>query len=131
MSRITTTISVSIAGGQTVSASSGVIEAQATDRIDIALEPDDAEVTVDLQPGASSQLHVLLLSSTFYSPDLTYVFSDGTTDAAITLTLDGPQLFSAGNLGAIGVNPTQIKLTMAASGKAANVSMFVARDATP
>ena len=104
MPRITTTISVSIAGGQTVSVSSGVIEAQATDKIDVELAPGDSGITVEIQPSASSQLYVLLLSSTYYSSDLTYVFSDGTTDAADTLSLDGPQLFSAGNLGAIGVN---------------------------
>ena len=131
MARVTTTLSIAIAGGQTVAASSGVIEAEATGQIDVALEADDSEVTVEIQPSASSQLHVLLLSSSFYGSDLTYVFSDGTTDAADTLTLDGPQMFSAGNLGAIGVNPTQIKLTMASSGEAATVSIFVARDATP
>ena len=107
------------------------IEAQATDKIDVELAPGDSGITVEIQPSASSQLYVLLLSSTYYSSDLTYVFSDGTTDAADTLSLDGPQLFSAGNLGAIGVNPTQIKLTMAPSGETATVSMFVARDATP
>lgn len=131
MSRITTTLSVAIAGGKTVTASSKVIEAEATSNIDIALLADDTEVTVEIQPSASSQIHVLLLSSTYYGPKLTYVFSDGTTDAVDTLTLDGPQMFSAGNLAAIGVNPTQIKLTMASAGTAATVSIFVARDATP
>lgn len=131
MSRVTTTLSVSIAGGQTVSVSSGVIDAEATGQIDIELAADDTEVTVEIQPSASSQIYVLLLSSTYYAPDLTYVFSDGTTDAADTLTLDGPQMFSAGNLGAIGVNPTQIKLTMASSGEDATISIFVARHATP
>ncbi len=131
MARVTTTLSIAIAGGQTVAASSGVIEAEATGQIDVDLEADNSEVTVEIQPSASSQLHVLLLSSSFYGSDLTYVFSDGTTDAADTLTLDGPQMFSAGNLAAIGVNPTQIKLTMAASGEDATVSIFVARDATP
>jgi hypothetical protein len=131
MSRVTTTISVSIAGGKTITASSGVIEAEATGNVDIAVAPGDTDITVEIQPSASSQLYVLLLTSTYYSSDLTYVFSDGTTDAADTLTLDGPQLFSAGNLGSVGVNPTHIKLTMAPGGEAATVSMFVARDATP
>lgn len=131
MSRITFTLSVSIAGGKTVTASSQVIEAEATGQIDIDLTADDTEVTVEIQPSASSQLHVLLLSSTYYSPHLTYVFNDGSTDAATTLTLDGPQMFSAGNLSAIGVSPRRIKLTMAAAGENATVSIFVARDATP
>lgn len=131
MTRVTTTLSVAIAGGQTVTASSGVIEAEATGQVDINLAADGSEITAEIQPSASSQLHVLLISSTYYSSDLTYVFSDGNTDAAETLTLDRPQIFSAGNLSAIGVNPTQIKLTMAPTGEDATVSIFVARDATP
>lgn len=131
MSRVTMSITAAIAGGQAVTASSGIIEAEATGQIDIELAADDNEVTVEIQPSASSQLYVLMLSSTYYGAALTYVFSDGTTDASTTLSLDGPQLFSAGNLGAVGVNPTQIKLTMAASGEDATVSIFVARDATP
>ncbi len=130
MFRVTTTLSVSIAGGQTVSASSDVIEADAIDSIDIDLAADDVPVTVEIQPGVSSQLHALLLSSTFYSSDLTYVFNDGSSDADETLTLDGPQMFSAGNLTAISVDPTNIKLTMAPTGEAATVSIFVARNAT-
>lgn len=130
MFRVTTTLSVSIAGGQTVSAASDVIEADAIDSIDIELSADDTPVTVEIQPGASSQLHALLLSSTFYSSDLTYVFNDGSSDADETLTLDGPQMFSAGNLTAISVDPTNIKLTMASTGEAATVSIFVARNAT-
>jgi len=131
MSRISVELSVAITGGKTITASSGIIEAEATGQLDIDLEADDTEITVEIQPSASSQLHILLLSSTYYASDLTYVFSDGTNDAEDRLTLDGPQMFSAGNLAAIGVNPTQIKLTMASSGKAATVSIFVARDATP
>lgn len=131
MYRVTTTLSVSIAGGQTVSSSSDVIEAEAIDQLDIELAADDTPVTVEIQPSASSQLHALLLSSTHYSSDLTYVFNDGASDADETLTLDGPQIFSAGNLGAISVNPTHIILTMASTGEASTVSIFVARDATP
>jgi len=131
MSRITFTLSVTVAGGKTVTASSGIIEAEATGQIDIDLMADDTDVTVEIQPSASSQLHVLLLSSTHYSPNLTYVFNDGSTDADERLTLDGPQMFSAGNLKAINVSPKAIKLKMAAAGENATVSIFVARDATP
>ena len=125
MSRVTITLSVAIAGQRTVTASSGAIEAEASGQISKELAADDTEVTIEIQPGAANQLRALLLSSTYYGADLTYVFSDGTTDAADTLTLDGPQIFSAGNLGAIGVDPRQIKLTMASSGEEATVSIAV------
>jgi len=133
MSSLTTTLSVTIAGGDTVSASSEVIEAEATGQIDIEIAAGTADLMVEIQPSASTQIHVLLLSSSFYGSGLTYVFNDGTSDADDILTLDGPQMFSAGSLAAISVNPTQIKLSMAASpaGEDATVSIFVARDATP
>ncbi|HEC20624.1 MAG TPA: hypothetical protein ENI97_15000 [Gammaproteobacteria bacterium] len=131
MSRVTVTLTAAIAGGQTFSASSGVIDAEATGQIDVDLTADDSTVTVDIQPSAASQIHVLMISSTHYSSNLTYVFSDGSSDAADTLTLDGPHSYSAGNLGAVGVKPTQIKFTLASGGDDATVSIFVARDATP
>ena len=137
MARVTTTLSVAIAGGQSVSVSSGVIEAEATGQVDVDLLDDNNELTVEIQPGASSQLHVLLLSSSYYGTELTYVFSDGTTKSSPRLTLDGPQMFSAGNLGANGAKPpTQLLFKLSAlpgdlAGKGATVSIFVARDATP
>ena len=132
MPRLTTTLNVAIAGGSNISVSSDVIEAQAIDQIAVILEPDDNTTTVEIQPSAASQIHALLISSSGYGSHLSYVFSDGSLDAEPTLILDGPHMFSSGNLAAIGVNPTLIRLTLAAAaGEAATVSIFVARDATP
>jgi len=137
MARITTKISIAMAGGKTISVTSGVIDAEATGQIDVDLPDDGNEVTVEIQPGAASQLHALLLSSSYYGPELTYVFSDGTTKSSPRLTLDAPQLFSAGNMGANGAKPPlQVLFKLAAlpgdlAGKGASVSIFVARDATP
>lgn len=137
MARITTTISIAIAGGKTISASSGVINAEATGQVDVHLPDDNTEVTVEIQPSAASQLHALVLSSSYYGPELTYVFSDGTTKSSPRLTLDAPQMFSAGNMGANGAKPPlQILFKLAnlsgdLAGKGASVSVFVARDATP
>jgi hypothetical protein len=72
-----------------------------------------------------------VISSSLYSANLTYVFSDGTTDSASTLTLDGPHLYSAGNLGVVGVDANQVKLSLAVAGADTTVTIFVARDATP
>ena len=95
---------------QTVSASVAITETQVTDQIDIQLAPED---TVDIKTCSSSQLHTLLFSPTYDAYDLAYVFNNGTTDAADSLKPDEPQFFSAENLGAIEVNPTQVKLTKA------------------
>jgi len=131
MSTLTVTCNVAIAGDKTLSASSGHINAEATSQINIDLVADGNSVTVELQPSSADQVYVLLLSSTHYSSHLTYVFSDGTSDSPSALTLDGPHLYSAGNLSAVGVNPTHIKFTMTPSGEDASISLFVARDATP
>ena len=137
MARLTTTLSIAIAGGKTVSVSSGVIEAEATGQIDVALPDDNTEVTVEIQPSDSSQMHVLLLSSSYYGEELEYVFSDGTTKSSPRLTLDGPQMFTAGSLGANGAKPPVQMLFKLnnmpgdLAGKGAKVSIFIARDATP
>ncbi len=137
MARNTKKISIAMAGGKTLSVTSGVIDAEATGQIDVDLPDDGSEVPVEIQPGAASQLHALLLSSSYYGPELTYVFSDGTTKSSPRLTLDAPQLFSAGNMGANGAKPPlQVLFKLAAlpgdlAGNGASVSIFVARDATP
>jgi hypothetical protein len=137
MARVTTTLSIAIAGGKTVAVSSGVIQAEATGQIEVDLPDDNSEVTVEIQPSASSQLHVLLLSSSYYGSELEYVFSDGTTKSSPRLTLDAPQMFSAGNMGANGAKPPlQILFRLNTmpgdlAGKGASVSIFIARDATP
>jgi len=106
-----------------------VIEADTTDQINVDLE-SDINMTVDTQLSATSQLRVIILFSTYYSEHLGHVFSDGATNAADTLMLDAPQLYSAGNLASIGVSPTQIKLQMPVEGQAATVNIFVVRDTT-
>ena len=131
MPRVTVDLTIGVAGGQSFGASSGVIEAEAIGKVVKELIADDSQVAVEIQPSASAQIHALLLSSTYYGPELTYVFSDGSTDAATPLVLDGPQLFSAGNLAAVGVDPNQVKFTMAASGEDATVTIIVARAVTP
>lgn len=129
MSKVTTSVTVSVAGSKSITASSKVMEAEATGNMDIALEADDATITAELQPSAAAQIRSLLISSNYYGPELTYVFSDGSDSTS--LTLDGPHLYSAGNLAAMGVEPQQLKLTMTSAGEPATVSVFVARDATP
>jgi hypothetical protein len=131
MAKVTISTTVAIAGGASITATSPVFNAEATGDVSVELLADDATVTAEIQPSDASQLYVLLISSSYYGPELSYVFSDGTTDSAATFTLDGPQLFSAGNLSAIGVTPTHIRFTMTAAGAAGTVKVFVARDATP
>jgi hypothetical protein len=131
MANIKTAINLTVEGGQPVYALSDEIAAEAVSYLIIDLARGDTDLVVEVQPSVSSQLHLMLLTSSIYTSDLTYRFSDGSTDAAVALTLDGPHLYSAGNLAAFGVDPLQIKLTLAGAGEDAQVSLFVARDATP
>lgn len=130
MSNVTTTLSVAMSPGQTVSVSSGVFEADASDTVAVEVPNDDTFVVANLQPGAASELRALLVYSSYYGPHLVYQFSDGTDDATGEMILDGPQMFSAGNIRAT-VDPTKIKLKMAVAGETATVNILVVRDATP
>ena len=100
---------------QTVPAPVAITETPVTDQIDIQLAPEDS---IDIKTCSSGQLHTLLFSPTCDAYDLAYVLNDGTTDSADSLTLDEPQFFTAGNLGATEVVPTQVKLTKAPTAEA-------------
>ncbi len=129
MPQVTTSLTLSISGSQNVTVSSGVIDAEAIGHVDVAVAADDSTTTAEIQPSNANQIHALMISSSYYGPALTYAFSDGTNDST-GLTLNGPQLFSGGSVESIGVNPTQIKLTMTNAGEDATVNIVVARDAT-
>lgn len=124
-------INVSVSGGPNISVSSGNIEAEAIDRVAVSIASGDSEMTVDIQPALADQIHFILVESDIYNPDLTIKFSDGTSDSP-ELTLDAPQLLTNGMMGMLaGINPTQLKLNLGGTDLNANVSIFVARDATP
>ena len=122
--------SLSVAGGPHLVVDSNSISAEATDSIDVSIASADPELTVEIQPSALGKVHVILIESSLYSEDLTFKFSDGTTDSA-DLTIDSPQFHTNGSLALLGsINPTQMKISLGGTGLEANISVFVARNAT-
>lgn len=131
MSVVSFSVSVSVSGGPNIIAASGNIDAEAIDRIDVEIDSGVPELTVDIQPATADQIHLILVESNLYHPDLKIKFSDGTTDSP-ELTLDAPQMLTNGMMAILaGINPTQLKLNLGGTGLNASVSIFVARNATP
>jgi hypothetical protein len=121
---------VQIGGGTALSAVAESRSAEAIDTIEVTLAPGDAGKTVDIQPGGAKAIHLLVIKSSFYGPDLRYVASDGEKDSA-ALVLDEPHVFSGGSLALLGLDPFKLKFTNNSPDKQASVTVFVARDATP
>lgn len=129
MANVNWSTSIQVAGGPTVSASQGPIQAEATERIQVSIAVGDADKIVSLQPGPASGIHILLIQSSYYGADLSFKVGDGANDSA-ALKLLGPQLFSGGAAVLFGRDPKLLKFTNAGA-KKADIDIFIARDATP
>lgn len=140
MKNLNASASFQIPGGPTLSATAS-LEIEAYDRIDVTLKPGDNEKTVEIQPGAASQLRLLVIKSSLYDAggDLTYVVSDGTNDSD-PVNIDAPQIFMGGGaVGLFGVDPPKsVKFTNSLTpagpsdtSKDAYIEILVGRDATP
>lgn len=136
MASVTYGMSVQVAGGPQIAVTrSGSTEAY--EKVDVTIDPGGAgaaAVTVDLQPGSAAQIQMMLIKSSLYGSEITYVASNGTTDSS-EIPLTEPQFFLGGALALFGVNPTQLKFknkhTAGDTTKKAAIEIFVARDATP
>lgn len=129
MANVSWSTSIQIAGGPTITATQGPFVAEATDRIEVTI-PNATTLVVDLQPGPSSSIHILLIKSNVYSDNLTFITNDGTTDSTESIPLTGPQFYSRGSIDLFEQAPNKLKFTNA-SGAPVQIEIFVARDATP
>jgi hypothetical protein len=125
--------SIQVSGGpQIVASQAATIEAY--DKIDVVVDPGAADLVVEIQPGAATQVRLLAISSTLYGSEISYKVADGGGDKG-PYTLDAPQFFSGGAVGVFGVPPRTLKFSNAHSAgdpaKKAAVQIFVCRDATP
>ncbi|ASC73011.1 uncharacterized protein XM38_039730 [Halomicronema hongdechloris C2206] len=145
MANLNLTLNVRVVGGPQVSvARTKVIEAY--DKIDVVLNPGDTDISVEIQPGAATQVGFLLIKSSLYSqadpdPTITYTVSDGATDfpaVGAGLELDDPHIYIGGALAVFGLAPRILRFTNAYAADPANpainramIEIFVGRDATP
>lgn len=130
MATLSWSLTIQVSGSAAVTLSRPPQEVEAIDRIEISIQPGDSDKVIDLQPGGSSAIHLLVIKSSAYGTHLSFKVSDGTTDSS-SLTLDSPQIFSGGGVALFGVAPRQMKFTNSSSDKPASVEILVARDATP
>ena len=120
-------LSVKVNGGASLAIPADPQEVEATDSIEVAVPKNASNLEVNLQPGAASQIQLLVIKSSRYGQDLTYTVGDG-THASKSINLDAPQLFSGGSASLFGFDPQKLKLSN--TGEDATVSVLVARKAT-
>ena len=132
MAIINAAASFQVPGGPTLALSSA-ISAEAYDKIEVTVNPGDSSKQVEIQPGAAARIRLLVVKSSLYGAELSYVASDG-TDNSTAVTLDGPQIFiSPGVIDLFGVDPKVLKFgnTHTDPAKKAQIEILVGRDATP
>ena len=131
MAMLSWSMTVQIADNAAIPISRSPVDAEAVDRIDVVIAPGDKNKVVNLQPGTTSSIYLLAISSSGYGAYLSFIASDGAKDSATPVTLDSPQVFSGGSLALFGVDLRQLKFTNTSPDKPASVKIIVARDATP
>lgn len=130
MANMSWNISVQIAGSTPVTAPAAAQPVEATDWIEVSIDPGDTDKVVDIQPGGAAAVQLLLIKSTRYGTPFSFKASDGSSDSG-AVTLDGPQVFTGGGIALFAVDPHQLKFTNTSPDQSAAIAIFVARDATP
>lgn len=124
MSNISYSFTLNVSQGPSVVAA-GQLDVEAYELISVVVPENGGKTKVDIQPGAGGQL--LIVTADKYG-NLTYVV-DG---AGGSRELDGPHiLVGSGAVKLLGATQNQIEFTNNDAQNAANVKIFVGRDATP
>ncbi len=126
-STINLTLKLNVVGGPSILVTRG-ITVEAYDKIDVTVGASDSDKVVEIQPGASSQVQMLLIKSSEYGTDLTYKVQDA---GATPIVLDQDQLFLG--QGAVGLLGAQIDRLLFTNnlGNDVTIEILVGRDATP
>jgi hypothetical protein len=102
------------------------LSVDAYDKISVAV-PDQDTLEVDIQPGGSGSIQLLVVASSVYGADLKYTINADTTDHV----LDQPHvLVGTGSVGLFGEEPEKLIFDNK-SGQDAQIQILVGRDATP
>ena len=106
------------------------VEVDAYDRVDATIEAGD-EVELAVQPsGSTDDVHLLFITASAYSDDVTYDVGDGSGQAETDVKLDGPQLFlGTGATGVLGAAPDTLTVDNGGADPV-TVSILVGRVAT-
>jgi CRISPR/Cas system-associated protein Csm6 len=137
MTTINLTLNVQVAGGpKDVLSLPKPIAVEAYDKIEVTIKPGTQQ-TVAVQPGDAPQVNFLLIKSSLFGPEITYIVNDGTNDfpaAPDKIILDQPfhLYLGMGAVSVFGIAPKFLKFENAPSAdKDAAIEILVGRDATP
>jgi hypothetical protein len=133
MSKLSWTITVQVDGGAGISASKGPEAVEAIDRISVNVAPGDQDKAVEIQPGSAEAVRLLVIKSSRYDQKLSFTAAEGANKSPTALAIDAPQVFAGSGMKLFGVAPQRLLFTLPndAQAQAADVEIFVARDATP
>lgn len=125
---IVLTLGADVASGPTVK-DSRTLTVDAYDKISVTIPDGTANMDVELQPGGTGSVRLLIIKSNLYGDALKYTVNTGTTDHV----LDQPHvLIGTGAVGLYGAEPTKLVFDNAlGAGKDAQIQILIGRDATP
>lgn len=133
MTMMSWSLSVQVSGGPNVMISVPPEPIEAIDRITVGVEPGETKL-IDLQPGVSGQLRLLVIESSKYDDGVSFFFQQSSGERwppipdAVELNIS-PQIYSASTGGLIGIDPHKISVENS-TGESIEIRVFVARNAT-
>ena len=125
---IVLTVRAEVASGPTLK-ETRTLTIDAYDKISVTVPDATSDLEVELQPGGTGSVRLLIVKSNVYGDALKYTVNAGTTDHV----LDEPHvLIGTGSVGLFGAEPTKLVFDNAlGAGKDAEIQILVGRDATP
>lgn len=125
---IVLTVGAEVASGPTIK-ESRTLTVDAYDKISVTVPDGTSNLDVQLQPGATGSVRLLIIKSSHYGVALKYTVNTGTTDHV----LDQPHvLIGTGAVALFGSEPTKLVFDNAlGAGKDAQIQILIGRDATP
>ncbi|MGB3457900.1 MAG: hypothetical protein WBB08_01100 [Halobacteriota archaeon] len=125
--KINLTLKVDVVSGPSISVSKE-ITVEAYDKIDVAIDTGVSDKPVEIQPGSSNQVQMLLIKPSKCGEELTYKVGD---TSATPIVLDQEQLFlGQGAVGLLGTELDKLFFTNNLT-EAVTIEILVGRDATP
>jgi hypothetical protein len=123
---IVLTVSADVASGPKLK-ESRTLAIDAYDKLSVTVPDGTTDLEVELQPGGTGSIQLLIVKSNVYGEDLKYTVNADTTDRV----LDQPHvLIGTGSIGLYGAEPTKLVFDNAL-GNDAQIQILVGRDATP
>jgi hypothetical protein len=125
---IVLTVAAEVASGPKLT-EGRTLTVDAYDKISVTVPDGTSNFAVELQPGSTGSVRLLIVKSSQYGDALKYTVNTGTTDHV----LDQPHvLIGTGAVGLFGSEPTKLVFDNAlGAGRDAQIQVLIGRDATP